>query len=181
MSPLASDALEQHKIKPKKPEQHISQQLSNSWRKGTIEAAFLLNKNLESRSLEVYVIGDSVTLQGSLSSEIKKSLAEEIAMSVHGIEKVANHIAVVADTHQNIENTGAIHPSKKDKLLSAKVQKKLRTNKHFQSAFIQVYAKNGVVELSGKTPEEPLKDLAYYLVKNITGVKSIKNQITTIP
>ena len=67
--------------------------------------------------------------------------------------------------------------SQADALLKATVNQKLLSHKHLQTALIDVRAHEGVVELSGDAPEAAVRDLAYYLAKNVSGVKSVDNKI----
>lgn len=175
--PNTSDAIEQRKQFVHEPDSNIMQLFSESWRKGTIDAAFLLNKNLDSRQINVAVLNETAILHGAVDSEIKKSLAAEIALSVSGIEKVINQLIVIPKAQPTYKVNDELSPNTKDRQLMVKVQQKLLSNQHLRSAFIEVHTRDGMVELSGKAPDDSLRDLAYYLTKNVPGVKSVDNKI----
>ncbi|MCG8672805.1 MAG: BON domain-containing protein [Pseudomonadales bacterium] len=178
ITPPISDAVEQRSIPlAHEKDRELLKIVSENWRKGTIDAAFLLNKNLESRSIHVSVDADTAVLTGEVNSAVKKSLAQEIALSVDGIKKVNNQLNVIANQNNEIINSKAIIQDKADVVLTSKINQRLLTHKHLRSAVINVHSKKGMVELSGKTPSESVKDLAYYLAKNVNGVKSVDNQL----
>lgn len=179
MTPPVSDAVEQRDIAPanQNSDGQLMRLVSESWRKGTIDAAFLLNKHLESSTIKVSVSKETATLTGSVGTAIKKNLASEIALSVEGIEKVNNKLTVVPNRTTEISQIEFVAPNRTDALLIAKVNQKLLANQHLQAAMIDVHAHNGMVELSGNTPEASMRDLAYYLTKNVSGVKSVDNKI----
>ena len=179
MIPPASDAVEQRGAYDgnSSPDSKLLQLVEDSWRKGTIDAAFLLNKNLDSGSLEVSVNQSTAVLRGAVDSAVKRSLAGEIARSVDGVQRVVNKIVVKTPTYQSQAKTAAVKPSYQDTLLTARVNQTLLANRHLQAAAITVHTHKGVVELSGSAPDDSLKDLAFYLVKNVAGVHSVDNKI----
>ncbi|MDX1695554.1 MAG: BON domain-containing protein [Ketobacteraceae bacterium] len=178
MTPPVSDAVEQRGVHDSEPpDNRLMQLVEESWRKGTIDAAFLLNKNLESGSIEVTVKETTAILRGTVDSPVKRSLAAEIARSVEGIQTVANQIVVKTSPYSKPASSTALKPNYQDTLLTARVNQKLLSNKYLRTAAIDVHTQDGVVELSGNIPEDSLRDLAYYLVKNVQGVKSVDNKI----
>lgn len=178
MTPPVSDAVEQRGVYDEtSADYEIVRLVEESWRKGTIDAAFLLNKNLESGSIEVSVRKTTAILRGTVDSAVKRSLAGEIALSVEGVDKVINQILVKTDPYTSTSNPTALKPNQQDLLLTARISQKLLTNKYLQQAAIDIHTQNGVVELSGNAPEDSIRDLAYYLVKNVNGVKSVDNKI----
>lgn len=177
LTPPVSDAIEQREPIRAAENGELAQIISEGWRKGTIDAAYLLNKNLSSTSIHVEVSKQVATLSGSVNSEINKSLAQEIALSVEGIQKVNNKLKVIATRSNTVMPAATILHSKTDILLTAKVNQKLITHQHLDSALIEVHTLDGRVELSGNTSSHSAKDLAYYLTKNVSGVKSVDNKI----
>lgn len=177
LTPPVSDAIEQRSPTQMAENGELMQIISEGWRKGTIDAAFLLNKNLSSTSIRVEVTKQVAILSGSVNSEINKSLAKEIALSVEGIEKVENRLKVVASYSDTIVPATNITNNKADILLTAKINQKLITHQHLNSALIEVHTFDGRVELSGNASSDSAKDLAYYLAKNVSGVKSVDNKI----
>lgn len=175
-----SDAVEQKDLySPDVNNRDLISLMEEGWRKGTIDAAFLLNRNLNSSNIQVTVKRNTATLIGEVESAVKKSLAAEIARSVAGIEEVKNQLRVVPVAGQANPRAleQATRPNHKDILLTAKVNQRLLSSEHLRSVLIDVHTHDGVVELSGNAPEDSIKDLAYYIAKNVKGVKSVDNKI----
>lgn len=61
-----------------------------------VKSALIAEPRLKPFSLEVGVLGTVVTLYGQVDTVEHKSIADQIARSVHGVEQVESGIAVVA-------------------------------------------------------------------------------------
>lgn len=177
LAPPISDAIEKKGDHLYESKNNIVRLMGDGWRKGTIEAAYLLNKNIDSDSLQVSVDNNTAILHGTVSSPVHKSLAQEIALSVEGITKVTNNIAIDPATAPEPVKRGESKQNKRDALLAARIHQQLLLNEHMGSSEINVHSHNGVIELSGEAPHDSIKDLAYYLAKNAKGVVSVDNKI----
>lgn len=181
ITPPVSDALEQRDTyEPQGNRQGLMELLENGWLKSTLDTAFLLNRNFRGIDIQVLVSHNSVTLTGRVDSAIKRSLAEEIARSIDGIHKVHNRLQIKASANQQNHQRQSSGPPPKDAALTAKISQRLRSNHHLQQTALAIHSQNGRVELSGNAPDHASRDLAYYLVKNIRGVKSVDNKIRVL-
>lgn len=72
------------------------QQISDEWLESRVSTAIMLNRHLKMRELDVEVDDGICMLSGTVDSEEKRVLAEEVARNVQGITEVRNSITVRA-------------------------------------------------------------------------------------
>jgi hyperosmotically inducible protein len=108
-----------------------------------------------------------VTLTGTVSEESHKSLAQETVAGLPGVESIDNRLEVNGE-----------HPAEKsDTWLKAKVKTTLLFHRNV-SAMTDVNAKDGIVTLQGDATSQAQKDLTTEYVKDVEGVKDVKNEMT---
>ena len=108
-----------------------------------------------------------VTLTGTVSEENHKSLAQETVSSLPGVEKVDNQIQVQG-----------MQPEKDtDGWIGLKVKTTLLFHRNVSAAKTQVDVKDGVVTLSGEADNQAQKDLTTEYVKDVEGVRDVKNEL----
>ncbi len=71
-------------------------QISDEWLESRVSTAIMLNRHLKMRELDVEVDDGVCMLSGTVDSEEKRVLAEEVARNVQGITEVRNTITVRA-------------------------------------------------------------------------------------
>ncbi len=71
-------------------------QISDEWLESRVSTAIILNRHLKMRELDVEVDDGICMLSGTVDSEEKRVLAEEVARNVQGISEVRNTITVRA-------------------------------------------------------------------------------------
>lgn len=84
-------------VRPKDPSDPIlgvGRQISDEWLESRVETAFLLNRHLSTREVDVEVDDGICILTGSVNSEEKQRVAGDIARSIQGVKDVRNHITV---------------------------------------------------------------------------------------
>lgn len=72
------------------------QQISDEWLESRVATAIMLNRHLKVRELDIEVDDGICMLSGTVASEEKRQLAEEVARNVQGISEVRNTITVRA-------------------------------------------------------------------------------------
>lgn len=70
------------------------QQISDEWLESRVSTAIMLNRHLKMRELDVEVDDGICMLSGTVDSEEKRVLAEEVARNIQGISEVRNSITV---------------------------------------------------------------------------------------
>jgi osmotically-inducible protein OsmY len=72
------------------------QQISDEWLESRVATAIMLNRHLKLRELDIEVDDGICMLSGTVDSEEKRVLAEQVASNVQGVSEVRNTITVRA-------------------------------------------------------------------------------------
>ena len=109
-----------------------------------------------------------VTLTGTVSEESHKSMAQETVASLPGVKRVDNKLEVKGE--RPTENS--------DLWLKSKVKTMLLFHRNVSATETEVDIKDGVVTLRGHADSEAQKDLTTEYVKDVEGVKEVRNEMT---
>jgi osmotically-inducible protein OsmY len=121
---------------------------------------------LKNDDIKVQSRDGAVTLSGIVSEESHKSLAQDTVAGLPGVKSVDNRLEVKGE--RPAENS--------DAWLMTKVKTTLLFHRSV-SAMTEVNAKDGIVTLQGDASSQAQKDLTTEYVKDIEGVKDIKNEM----
>jgi osmotically-inducible protein OsmY len=111
-----------------------------------------------------------VTLTGTVSEESHKSLARETVASLPGVKSVDSKLAVKGD----------VAAASTDAWLITKVKSTLLFHRNVNATGTEVLAKDGTVTLRGEATSEAQKSLTTEYVKDVEGVKNVKNEMTVL-
>ncbi|WP_341780707.1 BON domain-containing protein [Ectopseudomonas mendocina] len=151
-------------------------QLEAARQEGSIWTAFALNRHLNPFKLKVEVEDGVATLDGKVENDVQKDLAEQVALSIEGIDSVDNRIAVGSDAVEG--NPPAMVQRLEDASLAATVQSKLLWNSNTRGLDIQVKSETGNITLSGHAQTPAAKELAGQLAANTDGVREVFNYLS---
>ncbi|BFM08520.1 BON domain-containing protein [Halioxenophilus aromaticivorans] len=151
----------------------------NGWQEGKIETAFLFNEHLNNFKLDSEVIDGNAVLTGEVDSSVKKDLANEIALSIEGIESVDNRIEVVNDEQKDGERNEFL-ASVQDATITAVIKMKYLVNDDLSAIDIKVDTKDQIVILSGEVETDVQKQLAEAIATNSDDVVEVQNQIKVL-
>lgn len=163
-----------------------SHYFSNGWREGKIEAAVLFNEHLSAFDIDVEVDKDVAHLVGTVSSDIEKDLAEQVALSVDGVNSVENSLTVRKDAAEQKQiserraKDSDFVKAVQDATLAAQVKMKLLANNNVSGLDIDVDTKNQVVVLKGEVPSEAAKELAEKIASNTEDVRDVENRLKVV-
>lgn len=157
-------------------ENGLEQQLVAARQEGSIWTAFALNRHLNPFKLDIDVDEGRVTLSGRVESEVQKELAEQVAMSVEGVQSVDNRIEVDPKVAEG--NPPGMVQRLEDAILAATVKSKLLWNSNTRGLDIQVRSENGAITLSGQAQTAAAKELAGELAANTDGVREVFNHLS---
>ncbi|HVT82555.1 MAG TPA: BON domain-containing protein [Phycisphaerae bacterium] len=108
-----------------------------------------------------------VTLTGSVPDADQKRLAEDTVRNLPGVTSVDNQIQVAATA-----------PERSDAWIATKVKTQLLLKGNVSAVNTKVDVKDGVVTLTGNADSMAQKELTTAYVKDVEGVKDVKNQLT---
>jgi len=131
--------------------------------------SYVFKNYLKGDDIKVQSKDGVVTLTGTVSEESHKALAQDTVTSLPGVKSVDNKLEVKGE-----------HPSENsDAWLKAKVKIVLLLHQNVSAGKTEVDVKNGVVTLRGKADSEAQKELTTEYVKDVGGVKDVRNEMTT--
>jgi len=126
---------------------------------------------LNTAEIGVAVKNGIVTLSGEVDMYAKKIAAEKAAKRVSGVKAIAE------DIHISVSPAFA----KTDAQIAEAVFNALKWHGAVQEEKIKIKVEDGHVKLEGEVEWEYQRDNAKAAIENLTGVRSVKNQITVKP
>lgn len=132
-----------------------------------ILAEFERDGRLGAAGIGVEVVGDVVTLTGSMSDDRKIVAAAEVALGVAGVHDIANELTV-ADG------------SRDDTAIARSVRNALRWNTAVPAQRIDTIVRHGVVTLRGSVEQWYERMAAEQAASAIPGVASVENHIVLL-
>lgn len=132
----------------------------------SVKQSYVFKTYLKDDDIKVKSKDGIVTLTGTVAEQSHKSLAEDTAAGLPDVKRVENKLEVKAD-----------RPAEKsDVWLLTKVKTTLLFHRSV-SAKTEVDVKDGIVTLRGDAESQAQKDLTTEYVKDIEGVKDVKNEL----
>jgi hyperosmotically inducible periplasmic protein len=111
-----------------------------------------------------------VSLKGEVAKDSHKDLAEETVSELPGVKKVENNLSV----------KGKQPEKNSDLWIHTKVETALLFHRNVSAKNTEVTVRDGVVLLKGKSENQAQKELTSEYVLDVTGVKSVKNEMTVV-
>lgn len=139
----------------------MDDRIESSAKKSYVFMTYLKDDDIKVQSRDGTVI-----LTGTVSEESHKSLARDTVADLPGVKTVDNRLEVKGD--RPAENS--------DAWLVTKVKTMLLFHRNV-SAMTEVSARDGIVTLRGKATSLAQKDLTTEYVKDVEGVKDVKNEM----
>jgi len=156
---------------------------SDAWLSAKVKATLLFHRNVSAYQTEVSTKNGIVTLRGKASSEAQKELTSEYAKDVEDVKRVVNKMTVtktsVKPGETMGEKIGDVGESIDDASITALVKMTLMYHRSTSALNTRVETHDGAVTLSGKAKNAAEKDLFTKFVRDVHGVKSVNNQMTT--
>jgi osmotically-inducible protein OsmY len=148
---------------------------SDAWLKDKVKVTLLFHRSTSASKTEVDVKDGIVTLRGNATSQAQKELTTEYAKDVEGTKDVNNEMIVAAPAKKASRTAGQ---KIDDASITAQVKMALLLHRSTSALKTTVATKRGVVTVTGKASNAAERDLVTKLVKDINGVKSVKNHMT---
>jgi osmotically-inducible protein OsmY len=144
---------------------------------GSVATAFALNRHLNPFRIGVEVEDQTAILTGTVENGVNHNLAEQVALSIEGVDRVDNQIAIDTDVDQSDTERTSLATSLDDATTTATVKSKLLWNRYTQGLDIDVDTRNSVVTLTGVADSDAARELAERLASNTRGVREVRNSI----
>ena len=128
--------------------------------------SYVFKTYLKDDAIKVKSKDGAVTLTGTVAEESHKALAGETVANLPEVKSVDNKLEVKGAPAE-----------KSDAWLTTKVKTTLLFHRHV-SATSKVETKDGIVTLRGEAPNQAQKDLTTEYVKDVEGVKDVKNEMS---
>jgi osmotically-inducible protein OsmY len=135
----------------------------------SLKSSYNFRRVLEKERVDVKVRDGVVTLTGAVADEEHRRLAEDTAANLQGVTRVENQL--------RIEST---HREGSDDWIAAKVRSKLLFKANVKLKDIDVLVRDGVVTLTGRADSGAQKDLTEAYVREIAGVRDVRNELQVV-
>lgn len=163
----------------------LQEMLNKAERLGILTGALQFNPLLRGANIAVAlegIEGDVAVLTGQVDDLLTKDLAEQIALSVKGVEQVRNGLSLANKSLQEPEafqGQGELKPHQRlsNVTITNKVRSQLLANRQTSGTDIDVVTHNRVVTITGEVQNQAEKELAYWLVRNTRGVTDVIDQL----
>ena len=132
--------------------------------------SYIFKTHLEGDAIDIQSKDGEVTLSGTVNQLFHKDLAQDTVENLPGVKKVDNQLKVVGE-----------EPSKNsDTWVRIKIETMLWFYRNVSKKDTIVTVKAGIVTLQGIANSEAQKELTVEYVKDIEGVKEIKNEMKVV-
>jgi hyperosmotically inducible protein len=172
-APLTASAqskMEETKDKAKAMTQDAKIAVSDSWITSKTKIALFADERVKGTQVSVDTMkGGVVHLRGKVDSAEAKQAAGEVAKGIEGVQSVKNDLQVVAPGSRKMVDA-------KDGDIDKAV--KARLSKDAQVKGVDVRTDAGVVTLTGEVPSIVASAKASEMARGVSGVKSVKNELT---
>lgn len=151
---------------------------SDAWIRAKVRSVLALHPNVNGSETEVDIKEGVITLRGEAASEAQKELTAEYAEDVKGVLRVTNVMTVIKAPGKTARPAPE---AVDDASINAQVRVALISHRSTSEVSTLVGTTNGVVTITGvaKNPNE--KTLVTKLATDISGVKSVTNNMTVAP
>lgn len=162
---------------PALADDHARSAVAEARMEGSIATAFALNRHLNPFRIQVRVHGSTAILTGTVENDVNRDLAEQVALSIEGVDSVDNQLSLDTDVDQSDAERTSLANSLSDATTTATVKSKLLWNRNTQGLDIDVSTRNSVVTLTGEANSDAARELAERLAGNTEGVREVISDI----
>ncbi len=159
-------------------QESLAGDVANAMGVAKVHVALLDQLGSDALSVRAEVQGNRATLRGEVKKRSTQELAEEVALSVEGIERVDNRLRLAQDAAGSdggrIEKvTRDTGDEVRDAALETRVKLKLLGELGRHALGIEVEATDGVVSLRGTVPDKERRSIALRTAQEATGVEKV--------
>ncbi len=151
---------------------------SDTWIRAKVRSVLAFHRNVSGSNTQVDIRDGVITLRGAATSEAQKELATEYAGDVTGVLRVTNVMTVVK---VQVKRDEPVVETIDDASITAQVRVALLLHRSTSSVTTKVTTTDGVVTVSGIAKNLAEKTLVTKLATDISGVRSVVNNMTIAP
>ena len=129
---------------------------------------YVFKTYLKDDDIKIQSKDGAVTLTGTVAEEPNKILAQDTVAALPGVKSVDNQLKLK-------DEAGAGTP---DVLVRARVELDLLSHRNLSAGKTNVQVKDGIVTLSGEAANQAQIDLTTEYIRDVEGVKDVKNDMT---
>lgn len=148
---------------------------SDAWLSDKLKITLLFHRSVRSGKTEVEVKDGVVTLRGRAENQAQKDLTAEYARDIEGVKEVVNEMTVAPEPENGPRTAGE---KIDDASITAQVKLALLLHRSTSAVATAVRTRRATVTLEGKAANAAERDLVTKLVKDINGVRKVKNRMT---
>lgn len=148
----------------------------DAWIDGKAESTILFNTHLNSFDINTDVKDGVVSLTGKVDTAVDRALAEELVLSLEGVESVNNELTIISDI-ENSNNTSELVQELKDSKVETVVKTRLLFESEVDGLDIDIEVEKGVVTLEGTVNNEAERELAITIAQNTDDVEKVINKL----
>ena len=137
--------------------------------------AALIHKDINSGDISVKTENKVVTLSGDVTSAEQKSQALSVAKAVEGVSQVNDKLTV---QHKSSSETATLKGYAGDTAITSEVKAKLLADDIVPSRNVKVETNAGAVHLTGTVASAAQAERAAEIAKAVSGVKSVRNDLS---
>ncbi|UAY96819.1 molecular chaperone OsmY [Dickeya dadantii] len=138
-----------------------------------VKSALLKDETLDGNDISVSTRDGVVTLSGFISSQQMATGAVKIAAQTEGVKSVSDKLQVKDDS--GVQSVGSYAD---DTITTSTIKAKLLADDIVPSRHVKVETHDGIVLLTGQVTSRAQADRAEAIAKAVSGVKSVKNELT---
>jgi hyperosmotically inducible protein len=165
----AADTADKVKEKAQTTTQETKTMVTDSWVTSKVKISLFADERVKGTQVSVDTTKGVVHLRGKVDSADARSAARDIAQGVEGVKSVKNDLQVVAPKARK-----AMDASDSD--IAKAVVSRLSKDKQLKKVDVRTDA--GVVTLTGQVPTIGASAKASEMARGVSGVKSVKNELT---
>ena len=147
---------------------------SDAWLRDKVKATLFFHWSVRGAAAVVEVKDGIVTLRGNAASQAQLELTAEYARDVEGVKAVKNEMTAVTAA-------GILPRSTDEKIddvsVAALVRMALLLHHSTSGLYTTVATRRGVVTVGGRAKSAAQKNLVTKVVKDVNGVKKVKNRM----
>jgi hyperosmotically inducible periplasmic protein len=132
---------------------------------------YVFKTYLKDDDIKIHSKDGAVTLTGTVAEEPNIMLAQVTVEGLPGVKSVDNQLKL-----KDEPGTGS-----PDALVSARVKLDLLSHRNLSAGKTDVQVKDGIVTLSGEAENQAQIDLTTEYIRDVEGVKDVKNDMTVSP